>query len=554
LFIGSGVANAATLSISGGASKLAPGETTTISIILNAQGVAVNNAEGVLTYPKDLLSVVSVGKNSSVFTLWVEEPTFSNATGAVTFNGGLPTPGFSGSSGTVLTITMKALQAGQAAVAFQGAAVRANDGLGTDVLAGTSGKTITIGAREPVPTTPAPSAAAISSLRIESPTHPNQDQWYKSRNATLRWSVPMGADAIQVSMSGNASDTVYSAQNIATAEKLFADLNDGVWYFKVRARTVGSWGAPSTYVLRIDGTAPEKRGVQFAYDETARALGITTDIIDITSGIDRYEMYINSRLVQTSPAKDFVDGKYTLPISSVGDVAVRLVAIDRAGNSIDASGSFRALGPISIQLDPVVSLVHAGEQLLLRGRTATPNAAVTIYLQQGTRDPIVVRTTSNSDGVFSTLSPVLEAGDYDVWAQTGADESLSSTAHSSTRVTTHSIVVIGGSRMTVLALAAYVLIALLLLMGAAFYVGRRYAAVLRFVAIRSSLANGDTSSMLISLRVRLEKHLKILQKVRHKRMLTAEEREIKEAIEGDLDHVDAALADRKRSIHTKPKA
>jgi hypothetical protein len=47
--------------------------------------------------------------------------------------------------------------------------------------------------------------------------------------------------------------------------------------------------------------------------------------------------------------------------------------------------------------------------------------------------------------------------------------------------------------------------------------------------------------VLVSLKKRLEKHLEILQRTRHERVLSKEEKEIKEAIEADLDEVDRAI-------------
>ncbi len=87
---------AATLSLSPAAASVAAGNIITVTAVVNSQGVAVNNAESVIQFPTDLLQVISVSRSSSIFTLWVEEPTFSNVTGRVSFNGGITNPGFLG--------------------------------------------------------------------------------------------------------------------------------------------------------------------------------------------------------------------------------------------------------------------------------------------------------------------------------------------------------------------------------------------------------------------------------------------------------------------------
>ncbi len=59
--------------------------------------------------------------------------------------------------------------------------------------------------------------------------------------------------------------------------------------------------------------------------------------------------------------------------------------------------------------------------------------------------------------------------------------------------------------------------------------------------IRTVISKGDTLKVLAMFRKRLEKYLEILQHTRHFRILSSEERNIKDAIEVDLDEIDKAL-------------
>jgi len=63
--------------------------------------------------------------------------------------------------------------------------------------------------------------------------------------------------------------------------------------------------------------------------------------------------------------------------------------------------------------------------------------------------------------------------------------------------------------------------------------------------MRNALARGDSSRAMLLLKKRLERHLEILQHTRHGRILTKEEKEIKEAIEGDLDEIDKIIEEQK---------
>jgi hypothetical protein len=134
LFFGSNTANAATLNFSPSSGNFTVGNIFTVNILINTQSVSINNAEVVVNFPKDLLEVVSTSKSGSIFSLWVEEPNFSNSSGTLSFNGGVPTPGYTGSAGRALSVVFRVKKIGSASVVFSSASVRANDGLGTDVL------------------------------------------------------------------------------------------------------------------------------------------------------------------------------------------------------------------------------------------------------------------------------------------------------------------------------------------------------------------------------------------------------------------------------------
>ncbi len=145
LFFGK-VAHAATLSLMPTSSSISVGNIVSIKVVVNTSGKYINNGEASIQFPTDLLEVVSISKNSSIFSLWVEEPSFSNYNGKISFNGGVPTPGFIGSNGTIASVTFKAKKAGTASVIFGDAAIRENDGFGTDILTSKNSGIIQIGA------------------------------------------------------------------------------------------------------------------------------------------------------------------------------------------------------------------------------------------------------------------------------------------------------------------------------------------------------------------------------------------------------------------------
>lgn len=441
--------NAATLSISSNLASVIVGNTVSLSVIVNSEGVAINNAEAVVKFPNDLFEVVSVSKGS-VFNLWVEEPTYSNSSGTVTFNGGLPTPGFVGPYGNVLNITLRAKRVGQGEITISGAAVRANDGLGTDVLTGQSGKVVNIiEAPVEVKVTPKVEVAepvTVSIPGVSSPTHSNQDIWYKDNNPIIQWDVPSSASTIQAGLSLNADDVPKTVYNSAITHKTFSDTPDGVWYFKIRYKINGLWSEYVTYIIRIDNTPPQKKNVDFSLDENSNILRVTSDINDALSGIDHYDIFINNSLLKTVPVTEFAGGKYDLHLDTKGKIIIKLVAYDKAENSVDAEG-------------------------LIINNVVTNN-------------------------IPKTNIPLMAF-------------------------------VYGIVALLIFALGYYSRIHLV-----------RYAHKLR---IRRAMVNGDSAKVLSIIKARLEKHLELLHNIRHHRLLTKEEKKIKEDLEDDLDEIDKGI-------------
>ena len=106
------------------------GDTITAILYVNADGVSINNVEGQLSASN--FEIQSINSSDSIINMWVEQPTATSKN--VSFNGGVLNPGYSGSSGKLVTVYLKAIKEGVGTLSFDSASVRANDGLGTDVL------------------------------------------------------------------------------------------------------------------------------------------------------------------------------------------------------------------------------------------------------------------------------------------------------------------------------------------------------------------------------------------------------------------------------------
>jgi len=134
LFFSVQIAQATSLYFSPSAGMFNVGDIFSVSVLVDTQDQAINFSEATINFPSQFLEVVSVSKTKSIFSLWIEEPNFSNTTGTISFGGGLFTPGFSGLAGKIIEIVFRVKKQGSATLAFSSAVVRADDGYGTDIL------------------------------------------------------------------------------------------------------------------------------------------------------------------------------------------------------------------------------------------------------------------------------------------------------------------------------------------------------------------------------------------------------------------------------------
>lgn len=95
--------------------------------------VPLNAVGATMTYPKDMVEVVGVSKKRSFFDLWTEDTIIRDDAGEVVFSGGTLRQGGLIGNGTVLTVTLRALKAGNATLELKNTQVLASDGHGSAI-------------------------------------------------------------------------------------------------------------------------------------------------------------------------------------------------------------------------------------------------------------------------------------------------------------------------------------------------------------------------------------------------------------------------------------
>jgi hypothetical protein len=399
---------AATLSLSPGTGVYATGATFTVRVNVNSSGTSINAAEGTLSFNPSELSVTSVSRGSSIFSLWVTEPSFSNSAGTVSFSGGSPA-GYTGSSGNIMTVTFRAKGSGAAKVNFSNGSVLANDGSGTNVLTSMSGGTFTINAAAPTPeaeevvveyVAPANTPAAP---KITSPTHGDSNVWHTNKEVTLNWDLPGGITAVRTSLDDKASSVPTKVYDSAIRTITISDLDEGVSYFHVQLKNADGWGKVSHYRLAIDSEKPTAINISKPenFDSNNPEQQLVVDVVDATSEVKRFKVQIDN-----GEAFDFIkesaSSTIKLPSMGPGYHTVVIEAFDEAGNSIVGNYSFEVQSfekPIFTEFPTEIN-----EQVIpvIKG-TTRPNATVEIKLTKVGTEPTIYQVKSDGEGNFTFI-------------------------------------------------------------------------------------------------------------------------------------------------------
>jgi hypothetical protein len=356
LFVLPSFASAATLGISPAGVSMTTGGTVLETVFVSSADQALNAIAGTISFPADLLQVVSISKTNSILSLWVQDPIFSNTDGTISWSGVVPNPGYIGSPGAVFVIRFRGNNVGIANVIFRPSLseVLANDGNGTNILTGTNAATITVNTPTLIPASPVPPSSPVTGnllAHITSSSHPDQTQWYKLSHAVFDWTNAQGVSAIRLGYDKNADGTPSVLYSEPVSHKEL-DLSDDVWYFHVQEKSSSGWGPVASYRVQIDTVPPLPFSVTFPNGTTPQsgnpisALFTTTDEL---SGIDHYQVAVDGKEFTVTAS----EGSRPYIVSANSGAHMLLVqAYDKAGNVTTANGRFAVIeGEIAPSFD-----------------------------------------------------------------------------------------------------------------------------------------------------------------------------------------------------------
>ena len=531
-------ADAAVLRMKPSQAEVTVGNIVRVQVTVDTSGKVINNAESVIQFPTDLLEVVSIDNTSSIFSLWVENPSFSNGVGQATFNGGVPNPGFQGSSGNIVSIVFRAKKVGTASVLFLNSAVRENDGLGTDILSGKVGSEITI-----VSGSDTVQVQKSSTFVITSSSHPNQNSWYSKNDVDLSWTLPKNATAVKTLLGAysDSDPTVYYDTPITS--KNIKDVEDGIWYFHANALADGAWSKTEHYRLQIDTVSPTDLRVESRKDDSGKVI-LDMKAGDSLSGIDYFTVAANSdKPIVVKPDANG-EASAEMPFSKAGEYTLTISAFDKAGNKTETKKTVISDFVTELKIDSYPATIKINESIKISGTAPYPLASLRVSLKDNSNVVQTFTLKSNSYSRFDFVSqPIPTEGDYTLWVDMLNDaEEVSLTSQKVTvLVETPLILQIGSYTIGLMKVLIPAVILLIIFLLTVLYGWLKFFKLYRRVRKESREAEMVLGKSFDILRKDLKEHIVKLKKARAGRKLTSEEIEFLQQFAEELSGAEGAI-------------
>lgn len=221
-------------------------------------------------------------------------------------------------------------------------------------------------AEKPEPEQPRPLPETVPSgevaIKLSSPSHPNPDAWYPSREITVAWEVKgktvnkayFGLDEVPEGASELAV--------ISSTSTTLAVPDDGVYYAHLTIAFTDGTVKREHLRIQVDQTAPTAVAVSADQDQVPSQVPnvLRFGALDRTSGIAAYEVVLNGIMVTTTAVS-------ALPISDLKPDTYQVVvnAIDRAGNRAPAQTQFEVVSTVPVPTSPASHKMDDGMLALL---------------------------------------------------------------------------------------------------------------------------------------------------------------------------------------------
>ena len=319
-------ASGASLYLSPNSGTFNIGSTFDVSIFINTGENNINAVRADLKFDPKKIQIANPTIGNSFISIWAVPPSFSNVEGYMSFQGGVPSPGIKTSSGLISTITFRAVDPGETVIYLVDTSqTLLDDGKGTNIL-NSYGKGIYNIAILP------PEGPDVFSL-----THSDQNRWHKDNNPTFLWEKEDGISEFSYSIDNDPLAVPDNQSEGTEISVSYSDLEDGIWYFHIKAKKNEIWGGTSHFLVRIDKGNPASFAIEIdpAPKTNSKQPIISFLTTDAFSGIDHYEIKVVDITIENKGKDSFfieVSSPYLFSNFEIGTYIIIVRAYDKAGN------------------------------------------------------------------------------------------------------------------------------------------------------------------------------------------------------------------------------
>ncbi len=486
-----------------------------VLVTINSEDQNVNTAQASISFPSSLLEVIKIDKTDSVLSFWLEEPSYDNTKGLISFVGG-STSGFNGASLKVLKIEFKVKGSGSGRLGITNGAITASDGTGSNVYNTAKGLDINI-----------PTTSEFQAVKVERaqqavtlakklpalpnpdiPFYPDQTKWNnRSASFVVKWNIDSDITKAGIALDSNASTTPKESIEALSGSKIFPALADGVWYLHLRLSNNIGWGPTLHYRIAIDTTPPSPFTIisndGFKTENPRPTINFKSS--DVGSGINSYIVSLDNIVLFTTVNKTTYQFEPLLP----GVHSLSVLAIDNANNSTLQSEKLE-ISPIE---SPVITYVSKSviedNSIITAGGTASTKGEIITQLKNSEKQIVyeqIIPIDSNGNWNI-TISKSLPKGDYKLLATTRNENMASSYPVVSGTITIKQkpVLVVGILEISQTMFYISLIIILLSSFGAGWFSYRKWREQLER---RTIIAQRDVSNILDGLKIDINKLLK----------------------------------------------
>jgi hypothetical protein len=308
-----------------------------VPIILDTGDQNVFEIEVRINFDKDKMAIMQQSNGISIIGKWTEAPQYDNAKGTASYIGTIE-GGIKTQSGVIGVLTFKALRQGKAILAISDrSSVILNDGIETKANLSTERGEYIIIRKE------------SHGANIFSVTHPDQNNWYNNNSPTISWDSDPDSEGFNFVLDNKPSTIPESIVKTKDNAVSFAKLADGLWYFHLKEKKNGVWGAISHFLIKID-TVPPAPFVPTINSLAAspalfNRIPVSFFTTDNLSGVDHYEVGMIDKNQPTTVSPSFMqtESPFLVPSKDGAQGQVIVRAVDKAGNARDATIQLESL-------------------------------------------------------------------------------------------------------------------------------------------------------------------------------------------------------------------